>query len=167
MATPLSHCPRPQRPPQHARLVLQKVKHTREEGGGASKDLTNIPSLCSYGMQPVKIHTQLSVHPCSQCFLCSRTLREGSFQTHKETEFFKGVGASFPLISCGSQRRKKASAKLLSASCREAHIEARTEGTQLRGVRKGRSDNTSSRMHGQPLEDGGEGKWAEFTDSVS
>lgn len=53
-----------------------------------------------------------------------------------------------------TKKKKKASAKLLSASCTEAHIkEARTEGT---AVSKERSDNISSRMHGQPLEDGGE-----------
>lgn len=50
--------------------------------------------------------------------------------------------------------KKKASVKPLSTSCMEAHIkEARKEGTI---VSKARNDNTSSRMHGQPLEDGGE-----------
>lgn len=68
------------------------------------------------------------------------------------------------------KKEKKASAKLLSASCTEAHIkEARTEGT---AVSKERSDNISSRTHGQqdawPAFGGWRrGKWAEFTDSVS
>lgn len=45
-----------------------------------------------------------------------------------------------------TKKKKKTSAKLLSASCTEAHIkEARTEGT---AVSKERSDNPS-RMHGQ------------------
>lgn len=49
---------------------------------------------------------------------------------------------------------KKASVKLVSASCTEAHMkEARREGTV---VSKERNDNISSRMHGQLLEDGGE-----------
>lgn len=50
--------------------------------------------------------------------------------------------------------RKKASVKLVSASCTEAHMkEARREGTV---VSKERNDNISSRMHGQLSEDGGE-----------
>lgn len=51
------------------------------------------------------------------------------------------------------KKKKKASARLLSASCTEAYIkEARKEGTV---VSKERNDNISRRMRGQPLEDGG------------